>query len=150
MDAKRVYADLLSGYSSRAQTLRQQLSSLSLLRLLLFCGFIFTGYKSLVTGSAVFIIVTLILVAAFLVMIRVYDQLQRKTAFYKALVKLNTDEISFLENNFSAYGNGKEYTDPRHPYSYDLDMFGDGGLFPYLNRCSTSFGKEALAQSLLH
>nr|WP_255724336.1 DNA mismatch repair protein MutS [Terrimonas ginsenosidimutans] len=29
-------------------------------------------------------------------------------------------------------------------------MFGEGGLFPYLNRCSTSFGKEALAKDLLH
>lgn len=150
MDAQSVYAGLLSRYSSRAQVLKQQLDWLSLLRLLLFFGFIFSGYESLVTGSAFFIAGTLLLLAAFLVMIRVYDQMQQKTAFYKALVKLNSDEISFLDGQPSVYSTGKEYTDPHHPYSYDLDMFGEGGLFPYLNRCSTSFGKEALAQSLLH
>lgn len=150
MDASTVYSGLLARYSSKAQLLKQQLGWLSLLRLLLFCGFIFLGYKSLVTGAAGFIIGTLVLLVVFLLMIRVYDQMQQRTAFYKALVKLNSDEISFLEGNPSVYSTGKEYTDPHHPYSYDLDMFGEGGLFPYVNRCSTSFGKEALAQSLLH
>lgn len=150
MDAHTVYSGLLTRYSSKAQLLKQQLGWLSLLRLLLFCGFIFLGYKSLATGAAAFIIGMLVLLVVFLLMIRVYDQMQQKTAFYKALVKLNSDEISFLEGKPSVYSTGKEYTDPHHPYSYDLDMFGDGGLFPYLNRCSTSFGKEALAQNLLH
>jgi len=150
VDAQSVYSGLLSRYAEKAQLLKQQLGWLSLVRLLLFVGFIFLGYRSLVTGSAVFIIGTLVLLAVFLVMIRVYDRMQQQTAFYKALVKLNSDEISFLEGQPSVYGTGKEYTDPHHPYSYDLDMFGEGGLFPYLNRCSTSFGKEALAQSLLH
>jgi len=150
VSAVTVYKDLLSRYTSKAETLKRQLGWLSLLRLLLFFGFIYSGYQSIVTGSSVFIIGTLALLVIFLLMIRVYDKMQQQTAFYKALVKLNQDEINFVEGQPSVYSNGKEYTDPHHPYSYDLDMFGDGGLFPYLNRCSTSFGKEALAKDLLH
>jgi len=144
------YQSLLSKYTAQANSLNQQLRWFSLLRLLLFCGFIFLGYKSIQTGDRLFIISTIASLIIFLLFIRVYDRLQSKVAFYKELAKLNSNEINFLNGQPSVYANGIEYTDPHHPYSYDLDMFGDGGLFPYLNRTSTSFGKEALAQSLLH
>ncbi len=144
------YQSLLSKYTAHANSLNQQLRWFSLLRLLLFCGFIFLGYKSIQTGDRLFIFSTIASLVIFLLFIRVYDKFQSKAAFYKELAKLNSNEINFLNGQSSVYANGIEYTDPHHPYSYDLDMFGDGGLFPYLNRTSTSFGKEALAQSLLH
>jgi hypothetical protein len=144
------YQSLLSKYTAQANSLNQQLRWFSLLRLLLFCGFIFLGYKSIQTGDRLFIISTIASLIIFLLFIRVYDKLQSKAAFYKELAKLNNNEINFLNGQPSVYANGIEYTDPHHPYSYDLDMFGDGGLFPYVNRTSTTFGKEALAQSLLH
>ncbi|HMR92735.1 MAG TPA: DNA mismatch repair protein MutS [Chitinophagaceae bacterium] len=143
------YTSLLNGYADKAQTLRRQLGWLSLLRLLLFIGFIFCGYKAIATGHATFILSAIALLIIFLLLIRLYDKWQQDTAFYKALVQLNRDEIDFLQGKPSVYADGREYTDPHHPYSYDLDLFGDGGLYSYLNRCSTGFGKEALAQSLL-
>jgi len=144
------YQSLLSKYTAQANSLNQQLRWFSLLRLVLFCGFIYLGYKSIQTGDRLFIFSTLASLIIFLLFIRVYDKLQSKAAFYKELAKLNNNEINFLNGQPSIYASGIEYTDPHHPYSYDLDMFGDGGLFPYLNRTSTSFGKKALAQSLLH
>lgn len=144
------YQSLLSKYTSKASLLNQQLRWFSFFRLLLFCGFIFLGYKSIQTGDRLFIFSTILSLVIFLLFIRIYDKLQNKAAFYTELAKLNNNEIDFLNGKPSVYANGVEYTDPHHPYSYDLDMFGDGGLFPYLNRTSTTFGKEALAQSLLH
>ncbi len=144
------YQSLLSNYTTKANSLNQQLRWFSLFRLLLFCGFIFLGYKSIQTGDRLFIFSTILFLVVFLLFIRIYDKLQNKAAFYNELAKLNNNEIDFLNGKPSVYANGIEYTDPHHPYSYDLDMFGEGGLFPYLNRTSTTFGKEALAQSLLH
>jgi hypothetical protein len=144
------YQSLFSTYTAKANSLNQQLRWFSLLRLLLFCGFVFLGYKSIQTGDRLLILTTIALLIVFLFFIRVYDKLQGKAFFYKELAKLNSNEIDFLNGRPSVYASGTEYTDPHHPYSYDLDMFGEGGLFPYLNRTSTSFGKEALAQSLLH
>ncbi len=144
------YQALLQIYTEKAQTLRQQLGWLSFIRLVLFAGFIFLGYKAISTGYIAFILATIAALIVFLQLIRLYDKWQQDTAFYKALVQLNQDEINFLNGNASVYADGKEYTDPQHPYSYDLDLFGTGALFPYLNRCSTSFGQQALAQLLLH
>ena len=149
-DGEATYQSLLSKYTAKANTLNQQLRWFSLLRLLLFCGFIFLGYKSIQTGDRLFIFSTILLLVIFLLFIRLYDKLQSKAAFYKELANLNNNEINFLNGQPSVYADGIEYTDPHHPYSYDLDMFGNGGLFPYLNRTSTTFGKEALSKSLLH
>jgi MutS domain V len=144
------YQDLLSKYSSKADTLSQQLRWLSLVRILLFCGFIFLGYKAIVTGDHYFTLASVVSLIIFLVMLRIYDKKEQKLAFYKALTQINSNEINFLKSQLSVYASGKEYADPHHPFSYDLDIFGEGGLFPHLNRCSTEFGEQALAQSLLH
>ena len=143
------YYSLLQAYSARAQQLRRQLGWLSLVRLLLFAAFIFLLYKAIATGHPAFVISAAGLLIIFLLLIRLYDKWQQDTAFYKALVQLNEDEISFLQGQTTLYPDGREYTDPHHPYSYDLDLFGAGGLYSYLNRCSTGFGKEALSRLLL-
>jgi hypothetical protein len=146
----QTYTSLLSTYTDKAQKLQSDLAILSFVRLLLFCGFIFTGYKAISTGLGWVILLTILLLVGFFLLIRIYDRVQQQSAFYKALAKLNRNEIDFLEGQTAIFPGGEEYTDPHHPYSYDLDLFGAGGLFGYLNRCSTGFGKAALAQALLH
>lgn len=145
-----VYKSLLSQYNSRATELKAQLNWLSFSRLAFFALFLFFGYRATQTGSTLIISATVIALAAFFIVVKWYDRLEQKVIYYRALAKLNGDEISFLETNRSAYSTGKEYEDQHHPYSYDLDIFGNGGLFSYLNRCSTSIGKKALANLLLH
>jgi hypothetical protein len=144
------YQSLLEQYTAKSSTLRQKSNLLSTFRLVAFLGFVFFGFKSVQTGAVIYISVTLVLFIAFLLSIRIYDKVQQQLAFYKALARLNQDEINFLNGHPFPYDTGKEYTDPHHPYSYDLDLFGEGGLFPYLNRASTSYGRQALSNVLLH
>ena len=134
----------------RTRHLNVRLQWMSVLRLLIFFAIIGLAWRALVTGHAGFIAGSLACVGIFLFLIRFYDTLQQQVRFYKALARLNADEIIFLNGSSGHYANGKEFIDPQHPYSYDLDLFGDGALYPYLNRCSTSFGKHALAGSLLN
>lgn len=145
-----VYAALLQQYDAIGNKLNARLRLFSFLRFVLFCLFIFLGYKSMRTGETSFIAGTVVSIIAFLILVRVYDRLESRTAFYKALVRLNKNEKDFLDGAPSVYDSGAQYTDPHHPYSYDLDLFGERGLYAYLNRCSTAFGRDALAQLLLH
>ncbi|MFD2918537.1 DNA mismatch repair protein MutS [Terrimonas rubra] len=144
------YTSLLENYTAKARTLNQRLRALSFVRLFLFAAFIYCGYKSMRTGDTLFIAGTVVFFIAFLLIVRLYDKLEGITAFYKALVRINKDEIAFLSGEPSMYASGGEYANPHHPYSYDLDIFGERGLYAYLNRCSTAFGRDALAQNLLH
>jgi len=148
--AEAIYQSLLTRYTEKANSLKMQLGWLSFIRLLLFIGFIFLAFKSVQTGASYFIVPAIISLFGFLLFIRLYDKLQSQAAFYSELAKLSRNEINFLNGLPSVYPDGAEYIDPHHSYSYDLDLFGEGGLFPYLNRTSTVFGKNALANSLLH
>lgn len=64
------------------------------------------------------------------------------------LVKLNEGELKALEGDHSFFDGGNEFIDPHHPYTHDLDIFGEGSLFQALNRCNTLEGKKQLAERL--
>jgi len=144
------YQSLSSEYSAKTSLLRKQLGWLSLLRLILFIVLAFFVYKSFQTGASYFILLSAVSLVCFFIIVGLYDKLNTRSVFYKALVKLNEDEINFLAGQPSVYDNGKEYIDPQHPYSYDLGIFGEAGLFSFLNRTSTQFGKAALSNALLY
>jgi len=106
-------------------------------------------YQLTQKGGGWIVLLAAAMFAVFLYLVKWYGKLQQKRQYFSALADYNEKEDSFLKTNKSPYDAGKEYEDPHHPYSYDLDLFSEDGLFSYLNRCSTSFGKEALAQDLL-
>nr|WP_262915648.1 DNA mismatch repair protein MutS [Niabella ginsengisoli] len=129
--------------------MKHRLSWLSFVRLLSFLLFVYFLYTSTQTGAVFTITGAILFFAAFLVLVNQYDKLQQKKQYYIALAEWNEREMEFLKTNKSVYETGQEYEDPHHPFSYDLDLFSEGGLYGYLNRCGTSFGKEQLAKDLL-
>lgn len=144
------YQQLLSKYSAEYTVLNKKLGWLSFVRLVLFIGFIGFGYFYLVHDAWPGLVIALVLLATFLYCVRLYDIIKRKADFTKALIDINNTEISFLDGKTTPYTDGKEHIDPHHPYSYDLDLFGEGSLYKFLNRTTTTFGKEKLAGSLVH
>ena len=62
--------------------------------------------------------------------------------------RLNAWEEEAIDYDFQNFPNGKEFVDPQHSYSHDLDLFGDESLFQYLNRCATRLGENELANNL--
>lgn len=144
-----VYKERAERFRQKAGQLKQQLGWLSFARLLSFLAFVFLLYQLTQKGSGGIVIIAAATFAAFLYLVKWYGKLQQKRQYFSALADCNEKEERFLATNKLPYDTGKEYEDPHHPYSYDLDLFSEDGLFSYLNRCSTSFGKEALAQDLL-
>lgn len=57
-------------------------------------------------------------------------------------------ELAYLDGDFSGFGDGAQYIDPAHPYTYDLDIFGRDSLFNRINRTVTTGGSDALAAML--
>jgi DNA mismatch repair ATPase MutS len=71
---------------------------------------------------------------------------QKKLLSY--LEELNQSEAKGLGFETSDFSDGIRYADPNHPYSHDLDLFGNGSLFQYINRCGTELGENRLARDL--
>lgn len=144
------YQSFISQYSHQYNSFNNKLRWLSFIRLILFVGVIGLGYYYLAHHQRYWLVTALVFLGAFLYCIRLYDIIKEKADFSKALIDINNNEVSFLNGSVSVYADGKEYKDPHHAYSYDLDLFGDSSLYIFLNRTTTTFGKESLAQSLLH
>lgn len=103
------------------------------------------GLKSPVT----FVFGTAALVL-FLFLVKKNIQFERRKREITILKKLCEDELLALKHQYSHFKNGAEYTDPDHFYAYDLDLFGEGSLFQYLNRTVTIDGEKVLAKTLSH
>ena len=67
----------------------------------------------------------------------------------KALLQLNKTEIEVLSRNFHHLPDGNEFKDPNHHFSQDVDLFGRGSFYQYLNRTVLQQGSEFLAGILM-
>jgi DNA mismatch repair ATPase MutS len=68
-----------------------------------------------------------------------------KRDIFRQLKSLNETERSCLDFQYEGLPDGGVHADRTHAWSNDLDLFGKGSLFQYLNRTSTLTGEQILA-----
>lgn len=123
--------------------LKRKLTISSTTRLLTFLGTIFCVY--LFFGNTLFMILSVVIgIALFVFLIFKHQKLQYKFNFTKALIQINETELKVLKRDYLELDDGSEFIDPKHPYSYDIDLFGRGSFFQYCNRTVTVEGKNKL------
>ena len=87
---------------------------------------------------------------AFVVLMRVHDGVVRTHERASRAVHWFERGLARLENRWAGSGEtGAHFLDDDHPYSRDLDLFGDGSLFQLLSTPQTTTGEETLAAWLL-
>jgi DNA mismatch repair ATPase MutS len=121
---------------------------LSVLRLFIFVGGLIliwaAFYKSIPAG----IILSLLITFLFIFLLKLFSDYSQKREFLGNLVEINQNETNALSGNLSAFETGISYTDIKHDFSFDLDLFGASSLFQYLNRTVTGYGSDILANWL--
>jgi hypothetical protein len=84
--------------------------------------------------------------ALFVGLVLVHDRVIRAKEQAARAVLLYQTSLARLDDDFAGKGTGgARFSDPRHLYAADLDLFGEGSLFELLCRARTSFGEETLA-----
>jgi hypothetical protein len=81
-------------------------------------------------------------------LIRIHSLMHRRKAIVERLVRINREEEKAMNWDFSDLDKGEMYLDGSHEFSFDLDLFGEGSLFQYINRTSTTPGRDRLAALL--
>ena len=126
---------------------KNKLANLSILRLIVFVltsagiYFLFDTLRIVGVIGAVGVIVFGILLIKYL------DAKESKKLLITK-IKINETEIRVLEGDFSFLKTGEEFIDPTHVYSNDIDLFGRGSFFQYINRTSTQQGAKELAKTI--
>ena len=151
----RTYNELKAEYTRQTELAEQaltrvqgQINRISLLRVALFCtavaGVISFWNKEWWLTACVLIFT----LSPFLLLIRYHNRLFWRKEYLEKERETNRQERTALDNDFSTLDEGREYIDPSHLYTYDLDVFGTHSLFQYLNRTCTPLGKDVLASWL--
>jgi hypothetical protein len=82
----------------------------------------------------------LLLVAVFMWLLAKNAQLHFQRDYLLACIRINENELKALKGDYSFANNGARFGDPKHAYSNDIDLFGEGGFFERLNRTSSEKG----------
>lgn len=92
------------------------------------------------------IALSILTISLFLISIKAHIKHSNKLQHIQALVKINIEELKALKHDCAQFYPGDEFVNILHPYSYDMDLFGDGSLFQFINRTVTYSGRNLLAQ----
>ncbi|MFB0947657.1 MAG: hypothetical protein ACI9V1_003095 [Spirosomataceae bacterium] len=116
-----------------------------MLGIVLFFGSIYLGSAF----SPLWLILTVGIFVGFYFLVRIHDEIKTKTQQLIYKKGFFENELHVIQRKPSAYYNGEEFIENVHPYSEDLDVFGDFSLFSLLSRAATSLGINKLRDSFL-
>lgn len=148
MDLKKYYQEQLNYALYESERTKKKILHISLSRATIFLiGFIglCVGYDQ---GVIIICGILLLALVPFLALVKLHNRLFHQKDWYETSVRHYQAELASLENDNSAFDGGKEWIDASHPFSLDLDVFGEHSLFQSLNRTCTPFGKETLSRWL--
>lgn len=122
-------------------------NGLTILRLVIFVTtavslyFLWPSYKVV---AGVFVIGTVL----FFMAVAFHQRIGRKKRYLSKLIKINQEEIAYLNGDLSAFNTGEAFKDDQHDFSNDLDLFGEQSLFQRINRTALKDGEKKLADTL--
>ncbi|WP_250433328.1 MutS-related protein [Hanstruepera flava] len=141
------YSEQLNKYQKIVKDLNKQLIRLSTLRVLVFVltvlGIYFT-YSNWILVA----IIAVLGIGIFLFLLSKYTNVKYNRDLNKALVTINEEELLIASGDFQHRPNGNAFQDPKHFYSLDIDLFGKGSFFQFINRTTIPEGTHLLANLL--
>ena len=87
-------------------------------------------------------------IALFVFLVSRHSNLQYKRDVTKALLEANYVELEVLSRAFHHLPDGAKYKNPEHEFSQDIDLFGRGSFYQYINRTALESGSDHLAHLL--
>jgi hypothetical protein len=148
MNIDETYLQRTREFTKLAEAQKNKSNSLALARLVLFLLAAFMLWYFWSAGAAAIFGIVFIAIVPFLWLMKLQGNADEQFNYYQQLAAINTLETAALNGQYEGFATGKEFLNPAHPYALDLDLFGDGSLFQWLNRTVCPQGSETLAHWL--
>lgn len=152
MNPENHYTERLSLTEGQLQQVKKQIFRISMLRLALFIAGI-AGLYFFFNQTTLLIICICLTFLPLFILVKIHNRFFIRKEWLETQARIIQEELQALSGDYSSFEDGKEYVNPEHPYSFDLDIFGRRSLFQSINRTCTFFGKNRLAkwlQNYLH
>lgn len=126
------------------RTCKQKIASLALGRLILFFAI---GALLIVGLTEVrwLLILFFPLGGLFVYLIQLFNLQKDSQLFLKAVLKMEKDRLMRRRRELSPFDKGEVFKDKKHPFSNDLDLFGEHSLFQLLDHTVSESGRNLLA-----
>lgn len=147
MNPENHYTERLSLTEGQLQQVKKQIFRISMLRLALFIAGI-AGLYFFFNQTTLLIICICLTSLPLFILVKIHNRFFIRKEWLETQARIIQEELQALSSDYSSFEDGKEYVNPEHPYSFDLDIFGRRSLFQSINRTCTFFGKVRLAEWL--
>ena len=147
MNPENHYTERLSLTKGQLQQVKKQIFRISMLRLALFIAGI-AGLYFFFNQTTLLIVCICLTFLPLFILVKIHNRFFIRKEWLETQAHIIQEELQALSGDYSSFEDGKEYVNPEHPYSFDLDIFGRRSLFQSINRTCTFFGKNRLAKWL--
>ena len=144
-----VFTEKAEHYHSLAKRAGQRFNRVSVVRTLAFVlALVGLVYLANARNDDGFLLLLLLFAVGFPWLIRYHNRLRTRRNQLLTLKQVNEDELKRLDFQLADFDQGNSFQTSQHPYTSDLDVFGEHSLFQLINRSATHSGKATLAQWL--
>ncbi|MGL5414876.1 MAG: MutS-related protein, partial [Clostridium sp.] len=150
MKALKFYERNIEESKREIEKIHKQSLIIGWLRLVAIILLIFSVYKFYSKGNIALMVGSgVVFIAIFIGLVLVQNKFLGREKSHKLMIEINEKGIRRLNGEFKSEKDmGEEYIDEKHPYTYDLDIFGKNSLFQLINTTVTKAGREKLAKML--
>ncbi len=142
------YKEQLKKHNAESKRIYKQMGLFSMLRLSVFVMAAFGIYLTFQNWQ-IAVIISVLGIAIFLFLLSRYTDLKAQRFLHKRLAIINEEELKIASGDFHNRLDGSRFQNPKHYYSLDIDLFGRGSFFQFINRTTIKEGTETLVKQLL-
>jgi hypothetical protein len=145
-ELKILYRNRSDQFSTTLQEVQTNINVISNLRLAAAIGFAILLYLGFKEHALLYTLPAIALIFALLM--QRHGKLFTEKTHLANLVRVNEMELQQLRDDLSKFDQGEAFINSHHPYSHDLDIFGEGSLYQHISRNNTLYGKKKFADRL--
>jgi len=147
-EPRSFYTSQLSEIESLLKAQQNKLRFIALLRLFAIIAAVYFMVMGVKTGFNLLYLVCGLFVILFFSLVVFHKHQSDHFSLLSELKKLNLEELDILEYRFHERPDGSSFRNPHHKWSHDLDLFGPGSVYQYMNRTASISGGKALFKLL--
>jgi len=145
------YNELKEKYQSLIVKQTHNINLISNIRLIVFLiGAVLGIYLIVKKNYGLFVFGLVLFLVLFISLILLHEYYFNKKKYSIILHKINEDSLKRIHGKWNTFtDDGEEFIDNNHNYSQDLDIFGKGSLFQFINTSITYLGRLKLRDLLI-